>query len=70
MDIIIAVGQFLGYAWIPLCTAVVWIGGIIAFLAIWIAEGRPMYQPGEGSIVYISDVGAHVLPLFISIRSN
>jgi len=67
MNIVIAVGEFLGFAWIPLCTAIVWLGGIIALLAIWIAEGRPQYQPGEGSIVFISDVGAHVAPLFISI---
>jgi hypothetical protein len=36
-------------------------------LAIWAAEGHPQYQPDEGSIVYISDVGAHLRPLFISI---
>ena len=38
-------------------------------LAAWAAEGHPHYQPGEGNIVYISDVGAHLKPLFISISS-
>ena len=60
-------GNFLGYAWIPLCACLVWLGGVIALLAIWIAEGRPNYVSGEGSIVYISDIGAHVPPLFIGI---
>jgi len=36
-------------------------------LAAWAAEGHPQYQPREGTIVYISDVGAHLKPLFISI---
>jgi len=35
-------------------------------LAAWAAEGHPQYQPNEGVIVYISDVGAHLKPLFIS----
>jgi hypothetical protein len=41
-------------------------GGLIAMLAIWANEGHPQYQPNEGTIVYISDVGAHLKPLFIS----
>jgi len=35
-------------------------------LASWAAEGHPQYQAKEGSIVYISDVGGHLKPLFIS----
>jgi hypothetical protein len=35
-------------------------------LAVWAAEGHPQYQADEGSILYISDVGAHLKPLFIS----
>jgi hypothetical protein len=58
---------WLGWAWIPLLTGLVFLGGIIAMLATWAAEGHPQYQPDEGSIVYISDVGAHLRPLFISI---
>jgi hypothetical protein len=54
-------------ALIPLLTGLVWLSGIFALLGIWSAEGHPQYAPGEGSIVYISDVGAHILPLFISI---
>jgi hypothetical protein len=57
---------FLGYAWIPLFSGVVFLSGVIALLATWAAEGYPQYQPGEGRIVYVSDVGAHLKPLFIS----
>ena len=58
---------FLGWAWIPLFSGSVFLGGLIAMLAVWAAEGHPQYQPDGGSIVYISDVGAHLKPLFISI---
>jgi hypothetical protein len=60
---------FLGWAWIPLFSGSVFLGGLIAMLAAWAAEGHPRYQPSEGSIVYISDVGAHLKPLFISTPS-
>jgi hypothetical protein len=58
--------RFLGYAWIPLISGLVFISGLIAMLAIWAAEGRPRYKSDSGSIAYISDVGAHLKPLFIS----
>jgi Frag1/DRAM/Sfk1 family len=58
---------WLGYAWIPLITGLVFLGGLIAMLAVWSAEGHPEYTADEGSIAYISDVGAHLKPLFISI---
>jgi hypothetical protein len=57
---------FLGWAWIPLFSGLVFLGGLIAMLASWAGEGHPQYQAKEGSIVYISDVGAHLKPLFIS----
>lgn len=38
-------------------------------LSIWTAQGKPQYQAGEGTIVYISDVGANQKPLFIVITS-
>lgn len=56
----------LGYAWIPFLSALVWLGGIIGMLAVWSVEGHPKYLPREGNIVYISDIGAHLKPLFIS----
>jgi hypothetical protein len=59
---------YLGFAWIPLFTALVLLGGLLGMLAAWAEEGYPQYRPGEGSIVYVSDVGAHLKPLFISIR--
>jgi Frag1/DRAM/Sfk1 family len=58
---------YLGYAWIPLFSGLVFLGGLIAMLAAWTAEGHPQYQPTESSIVFISDVGAHLKPVFISI---
>lgn len=60
---------YLGYAWIPFVSAAVWLGGLIALLSIWTAQGKPRYMPGEGKIVYISDVGADQKPLFIVITS-
>lgn len=55
----------LGYAWFPLISAAVWFGILVALLSIWTAQGRPMYERGEGSVVYISDVGADNKTLFI-----
>jgi hypothetical protein len=57
---------FLGYAWIPLFTGLFLLGGLIGMLGAWAEEGYPQYEPGEGSIVFVSDVGAHLKPLFIS----
>jgi len=58
---------FLGWAWIPFFSGSVFLGGLIAMLAVWAAEGHPRYEPNEGPVVYISYVGAHLKPLFISI---
>ncbi|BFZ62709.1 hypothetical protein YB2330_003819 [Saitoella coloradoensis] len=58
--------RFLGYAWLPVVSAATWFGVLLAMLIIWGAEGTPRYQPDEGGIVYISDVGAHIKPLFIA----
>ena len=63
---VLTMGLFLGNAWIPLFTGLVFLGGLIAMLATWAAEGYPRYKPNEGSIVYVSDIGAHLKPLFIS----
>lgn len=42
-------------------------GTLLAMLITWLASGRPKYVSQEGSIAYISDVGADVLkPLFIT----
>lgn len=56
--------------WIlPLASAIVWFGMLLAMLAYWGASGRPVY-PSESdgqAIAYISDVGAFRLkPLFIA----
>jgi len=54
------------YVWIPLLTAFVWEGTLLAMLITWLAQGRPHYVSMDGSIAYISDIGADILkPLFI-----
>jgi hypothetical protein len=57
---------FLGFAWIPLFTGLFLFGGLIGMLGAWAEEGHPQYRPDEESIVFVSDVGAHLKPLFIS----
>ncbi|OBA24439.1 hypothetical protein METBIDRAFT_38062 [Metschnikowia bicuspidata var. bicuspidata NRRL YB-4993] len=58
------------YYCIPLIALVVWWGMLIAMLAYWGAQGRPIYAFMNGdtqSLVYISDIGATNLnPLFIA----
>jgi len=54
------------YVWIPILTAFVWEGTLLAMLITWLAQGRPRYVTMEGNIAYISDIGADILkPLFI-----
>ncbi|KAF8968100.1 hypothetical protein BDZ97DRAFT_1975552 [Flammula alnicola] len=55
------------YVWIPIATAAMWFCTLLAMLITWLASGRPKYPSQDGSIAYISDVGADVLkPLFIT----
>lgn len=54
------------YSFVPLLTGLVFLGGLISLLAEWAAEGYPRYMAGEGSIEYISNIGAHFKPFFIS----
>ncbi|RDB25519.1 Protein sfk1 [Hypsizygus marmoreus] len=59
--------QHLTYVWIPLFGAFIWFGTLLSMLITWLASGRPKYISQEGSIAYISDVGADILkPLFIA----
>ena len=54
------------YVWVPIITAFVWVGTLLAMLITWLARGRPKYVTMDGKIAYISDVGADFLkPLFI-----
>ncbi|KAL6302359.1 Frag1/DRAM/Sfk1 family-domain-containing protein [Sparassis latifolia] len=54
------------YAWIPLFGAFIWFGTLLSMLITWLATGRPRYVTQQGSIAYISDIGAGYLkPLFI-----
>ena len=54
------------YIWVPVFTAFVWLSTLIAMLITWSATGKPHYVSMEGSIPYISDIGADILkPLFV-----
>ncbi|KAF8633215.1 hypothetical protein AX15_001451 [Amanita polypyramis BW_CC] len=55
------------YVWIPLLSALMWFSTLLAMLITWLAQGRPRFPSQEGSIAYISDIGAEGLkPLFIT----
>ncbi|TFK40138.1 Frag1/DRAM/Sfk1, partial [Crucibulum laeve] len=55
------------YVWIPLLGSFIWFGMLLAMLLTWVCTGRPKYVSQEGSIAYISDVGADFLkPLFVA----
>ncbi|OBZ72640.1 Uncharacterized protein YwbO [Grifola frondosa] len=54
------------YVWIPILGAFMWFSTLWAMLITWLASGRPKYVSQDGSIAYISDIGADILkPLFI-----
>lgn len=54
------------YVWVPIITAFVWVGTLLAMLITWLAQGRPKYVTMDGMVTYISDVGADILkPLFV-----
>ncbi|KAF9468163.1 Frag1/DRAM/Sfk1 [Collybia nuda] len=54
------------YVWIPVFGAFIWFSTLLSMLITWLASGRPRYVSQDGSIAYISDVGADILkPLFI-----
>ncbi|CAF1313310.1 unnamed protein product [Adineta steineri] len=45
--------------------SLVWLATITALFGLWAADGFVQYQPGEGDIVYISNVGAEYKTIFI-----
>ena len=54
------------YICIPIFTAFVWLSTLLAMLITWFATGRPHYDTMDGSVPYISDIGADILkPLFV-----
>ncbi|CAL1716476.1 unnamed protein product [Somion occarium] len=58
--------QHWAYVAIPLFGALMWFSTLLAMLITWLASGRPRYVSQDGSIAYISDVGADILkPLFV-----
>ncbi|ORY87578.1 Frag1/DRAM/Sfk1 [Protomyces lactucae-debilis] len=56
----------LGYAWVPLVAAFTWFGVLVALLSIWTAKGKPRIKADNGTVPYISDIGAIEKPLFIA----
>ncbi|KAH7882283.1 Frag1/DRAM/Sfk1 family-domain-containing protein [Phlebopus sp. FC_14] len=51
---------------LPALAAFIWSSSLLALLLTWLISGRPKYVSQEGSIAYISDVGASFLkPLFV-----
>ncbi|KAF9000711.1 Frag1/DRAM/Sfk1 [Cyathus striatus] len=59
--------QYLRYIWLPLAAAFMWFSTLLAMLLTWVCTGRPKYVSQEGTIAYISDVGADILkPLFVT----
>ncbi|EIM91459.1 uncharacterized protein STEHIDRAFT_48451 [Stereum hirsutum FP-91666 SS1] len=54
------------YVWIPAVGSIVWCGTLLAMIVTWAAQGKPIYVSEDGTIPYISDIGADILkPLFI-----
>lgn len=54
------------YVWIPAFGAFIWCGTLLAMIVTWAAQGKPHYVSEDGSIPYISDIGADILkPLFV-----
>ncbi|KIM27098.1 hypothetical protein M408DRAFT_330228 [Serendipita vermifera MAFF 305830] len=54
------------YSVLPVIAAVTWFVTLLVLLITWLATGRPHYASQEGSIAFISDVGADFLkPLFV-----
>ena len=51
---------------VPLFGSIIWWLMLWAMLGTWLGQGKPHYSSQQGSIAYISDVGADILkPLFI-----
>lgn len=46
------------YIYFPLISGLVWFGGVLALLLLWVTDGKPRYRGDEASVVFISDVGA------------
>ncbi|WWC88108.1 uncharacterized protein L201_003012 [Kwoniella dendrophila CBS 6074] len=55
------------YVLFPILAALIWFGGILALLGLWVHAGKPRYKSDEASVVFISDVGATYQKLFIGI---
>ena len=58
------------YVWFPILATLVWLGGILAMLLLWVTAGKPRYRGDEAAVVYISDVGAVHKKLFIGISCS
>ncbi|OAV92042.1 hypothetical protein PTTG_05177 [Puccinia triticina 1-1 BBBD Race 1] len=53
------------YVWLPLITGLVWFGMLVGLLLFWLVSAHGQkYRPDEGSILFISDIGAAHLSWF------
>lgn len=58
------------YVFFPLLATLVWLGGILALLLLWVTNGKPRYRGDEATVVFISDVGAVHKKVFIGIAAT
>ncbi|KAA1467568.1 hypothetical protein DENSPDRAFT_856761 [Dentipellis sp. KUC8613] len=55
------------YVWIPVFGAFIWFGTLLAMILTWVGQSEPHYVSEDGTIPYISDIGADILkPLFVT----
>ncbi|KAG8720567.1 hypothetical protein FRC08_018844 [Ceratobasidium sp. 394] len=56
------------HAWVyPLVSTFMWTATLLAMIITWAATGKPIYPSQDGTIPYISDIGASYLkPLFVT----
>ena len=43
------------YALLPVISALVWLGGLLALLGLWVSQGKPRYRGDEATVVFVSD---------------
>jgi len=54
------------HSWVPIVCSLAWLITLLVLVITWAAQGKPHYSSEDGSIPYISDIGADVLkPFFI-----
>ncbi len=57
------------YVYFPIISGLTWLGGLLALMGLWAADGKPRYRPTQGSIVFVSHVAGVHRTLFICITA-